>query len=147
MAQQASGSGCVRVTTQTSAYNDGYLSLLITHAAGSRTITDKGFSIGSSVINECFDGITSVQIKGPNYDGWTGIASMSKDSGLTFFNLMCPTCAAGSGSGYLTVDLNGDSGNQAGLTCLDGKWCSLQMHTGVTTCSACIAGACVSMCR
>ncbi len=145
MAQQASG--CVRVTTQTSPNNDGYLSLLITHAAGSRTITDTYFSAGSSVINACFDGITSVQIKGPNNDAWTGIASMSKDSGLTFFNFLCPTCAAGSGSGYLTVDLDGDSGYQAGLTCFNNTWCSLQMHTGATTCSACIAGICVSMCH
>ena len=78
---------------------------------------------------------TSIQIRGTGTDAWTGSTDLSLDGGSNFFGLLCPSCTAGFGPGYISVESeSNNSANQAGLYCGNGNICALSWPGIISHC-------------
>jgi len=117
---------CIKIITGSQAANDGLLTVNVDAGGGMFEVASGSFSTGSTVLQKCFSTkIQGVQVQNINWNAWTGSIEVSRDGGATYNAMQCDDCTVAGRTTNIVVDGDGDAGNQASTTCLDGKLCGL----------------------
>ena len=123
-------STCIRITTGTSSYNDGYLSVYINNGSGYTQVSSGYHSKGDMVLDTCYDGLVTVQIEGIDNNAWIGSIE-SSISNNEYYPMICADCAGRSDNTQnIVVDGDGGNGNYPNSAkCLNGDRCTLIADT------------------
>jgi len=126
-------STCIRITTGTSSYNDGYLSVYINNGSGYTQVSSGYHSKGDTVLDTCYDGLVTVQIEGIDNNAWIGSIE-SSISNNEYYPMICADCA-GRSDNTQNIVVDSDSGNNNypnAAKCLNGNRCTLISDTETT---------------
>ena len=113
---------CVKITTGSELYNDGYLQVNMNGNVEANGKYGKGeVVIGST----CLVSLKTLTLKNSKNDAWVGKVEIKVDGKLVPID--CVGCAGLSSlqDGFIVVDGNSDSEKRSDTQCLNGVTCSL----------------------
>ena len=95
----SSASTCIKITTGTFTYADGFLTVLIRDTLNpdwpGRVVTSGFFEKGAVVVKACFNGFKAIILHNCDTDAWGGTMHSSNDGGTTYDQPM--VCIVGDG--------------------------------------------------
>ena len=115
---------CLRITTDTKRYSNGYLIVYVDYGNGYEKIADSSFHFGEIVVDDCYPALVGVKVtQGSDTGAWIGTIELSNDGGKTYNNMKCSDgCTCGDNGCFPTmpvcVDGNSDAVGVADVYCL-----------------------------
>ena len=129
--RKSDASICVLMTTNTDAPSlnnigaDGYILVEIDDI---NIQLFQFFAAGEVVLDRCFDRIDTIQITGPDDNGWKGSILFSTDGKETYSPFVCYGCTGDSDlTNNIAVDGNDNGGVDGIANCLNGDVCTLRI--------------------
>ena len=111
----------MRVVTGTVSGNDGTLEVVVN---GQDVSSDSVYALGSTVLDQCFDPVSSVFIRNPTTNAWAGSIEVSTDGGTSWSAMYCASCTGG-GTTTDSIVVDGDDGHSFATQCVNGNSCEL----------------------
>ena len=113
---------CVKITTGSESYNDGYLQVSMNGNVKANGKYGKGeVVIGST----CFVSLKTLTLKNSKSDAWVGKIEIEVDGKLVPINCVGCTGISSLQDGFIVVDGNSDSEKRSDTHCLNGATCLL----------------------
>ena len=113
---------CVKITTGSESYNDGYLQVSMNGNVKANGKYGKGEVV---IVSTCFVSLKTLTLKNSKSDAWVGKVEIKVNGKLV--SIKCVGCTGLSSlqDGFIVVDGNSDSEKQSETHCFYGATCSL----------------------